>query len=61
MLTECLRKIWTIIPLRKIQRIWEQSGVLAGEQHGFRKSENIQRALEVELAFYGAVLGFSPV
>ena len=31
-----------------------------GEQHGFRKSQNIARALEAELSFYGAVLGFTP-
>ena len=31
-----------------------------GEQHGFRKAENIQRALEAELYFYGRVLGFTP-
>ena len=31
-----------------------------GEQHGFRRSQNIARALEAELAFYGAVLGFTP-
>jgi len=29
-----------------------------GEQHGFRKAENITRALEAELYFYAAVLGF---
>ena len=29
-----------------------------GEQHGFRRSENIQRALECELYFYSRVLGF---
>jgi dipeptidyl aminopeptidase/acylaminoacyl peptidase len=29
-----------------------------GEQHGFRRAENIQRALEGELSFYGQVLGF---
>ena len=29
-----------------------------GEQHGFRQSKNIQRALEAELYFYGKVLGF---
>jgi dipeptidyl aminopeptidase/acylaminoacyl peptidase len=29
-----------------------------GEQHGFRRAENIQRALEAELAFYGRVFGF---
>ena len=31
-----------------------------GEQHGFRKSENIIRALESELYFYARVLGFKP-
>ena len=29
-----------------------------GEQHGFRKSENIIRALEAELYFYSRILGF---
>ena len=31
-----------------------------GEQHGFRRSETIVRALEAELSFYGQVLGFEP-
>ena len=31
-----------------------------GEQHGFRKAENIVRALEAELRFYGQVFGFDP-
>jgi dipeptidyl aminopeptidase/acylaminoacyl peptidase len=31
-----------------------------GEQHGFRKRDTIVRALEAELSFYGAVLGFTP-
>ena len=31
-----------------------------GEQHGFRKAENIVRALEAELYFYGAAFGFRP-
>ena len=31
-----------------------------GEQHGFRKSENIRRALEAELWFYGRVFAFTP-
>ena len=31
-----------------------------GEQHGFRKAENIVRSYEAELAFYGRVLGFEP-
>ena len=29
-----------------------------GEQHGFRKSENIKRALEAELYFYSRILEF---
>ena len=32
----------------------------AGEQHGFRKAETIQRALLAELTFYGRVFGFDP-
>lgn len=31
-----------------------------GEQHGFRKADNVVRALEAELAFFGAMLGFVP-
>ncbi|KAI9468145.1 hypothetical protein BX667DRAFT_183407 [Coemansia mojavensis] len=31
-----------------------------GEQHGFRKSENIVRALEAQLYFFGKILGFQP-
>ena len=31
-----------------------------GEQHGFRRSENIVRAIEAELFFYGRVFGFDP-
>jgi dipeptidyl aminopeptidase/acylaminoacyl peptidase len=30
-----------------------------GEQHGFRKAENIVRSLEAELSFYGQVFGFA--
>ena len=29
-----------------------------GEQHGFRRAENIERALEAELYFYSRVFGF---
>jgi dienelactone hydrolase len=32
--------------------------LFSGEQHGFRKAENIQRALEVEYYFYSKVFGF---
>ncbi|MEM9467392.1 MAG: prolyl oligopeptidase family serine peptidase [Actinomycetota bacterium] len=31
-----------------------------GEQHGFRKAENVVTALEAELAFFGEMLGFTP-
>jgi dipeptidyl aminopeptidase/acylaminoacyl peptidase len=31
-----------------------------GEQHGFRRAENIKRAAEAELYFYSKVLGFEP-
>ncbi len=31
----------------------------AGEQHGFRKAENIKRALEAELYFYARIFGFA--
>jgi dipeptidyl aminopeptidase/acylaminoacyl peptidase len=31
-----------------------------GEQHGFRKSENIKRALEAEFAFFARVFGYEP-
>jgi dipeptidyl aminopeptidase/acylaminoacyl peptidase len=31
-----------------------------GEQHGFRRAENIKRALDAELYFYGRVFGFEP-
>ncbi len=31
-----------------------------GEQHGFRKAENIKATLEAELYFFGRVVGFEP-
>ena len=31
-----------------------------GEQHGFRKAENIKRSLDAELYFYGRIFGFEP-
>jgi dipeptidyl aminopeptidase/acylaminoacyl peptidase len=31
-----------------------------GEQHGFRKAENVISSLEAELSFYGQVFGFTP-
>ena len=30
-----------------------------GEQHGFRRAENIKRSLEGELHFYGRIFGFN--
>ena len=33
--------------------------LFAGEQHGFRRAENIRRALDAELSFYAQVMGFS--
>jgi hypothetical protein len=29
-----------------------------GEQHGFRRAENIRRAIDAELSFYAQVFGF---
>lgn len=34
--------------------------LFAGEQHGFRKAENIIAAVQAELSFYGQVFGFTP-
>lgn len=31
-----------------------------GEQHGFRKAENIQKALDGEFYFFAKVFGFEP-
>jgi dipeptidyl aminopeptidase/acylaminoacyl peptidase len=31
-----------------------------GEQHGFRKAENIKRTIEAEFYFYATVFGFTP-
>jgi dipeptidyl aminopeptidase/acylaminoacyl peptidase len=31
-----------------------------GEQHGFRRAENIKRTMEAELYFYGKIFGFEP-
>ena len=45
MLTECFRKIWTTIPLRKIQREWERTNILASEQHGFRPGRGTESAI----------------
>ncbi len=31
-----------------------------GEGHGFRKADNLVRAMQLELAFLGRVFGFTP-
>jgi dipeptidyl aminopeptidase/acylaminoacyl peptidase len=31
-----------------------------GEQHGFRKAENIKRALDGEFYFFSQIFGFTP-
>ncbi|HEU5348581.1 MAG TPA: prolyl oligopeptidase family serine peptidase, partial [Ktedonobacterales bacterium] len=31
-----------------------------GESHGFRKAENLKRALEAEFYFFGRILGYTP-
>jgi len=31
-----------------------------GEQHGFRRAENMKRALDAELYFYGRIFEFAP-
>ena len=31
---------------------------ILGEQHGFRKAENVQKALDGEFLFFAKVLGF---
>lgn len=51
---------------RLIVQALERKGVpaayleFAGEQHGFRRAQSIQRAAEAELYFYGRIFGFSP-
>jgi dipeptidyl aminopeptidase/acylaminoacyl peptidase len=58
-----------VVPPNQAERILESlrsRGIpvayvpFAGEQHGFRRAENIIRAYEAELYFYGKILGFTP-
>ena len=58
-----------IVPPSQSERIVEalrKAGVphaylaFEGEQHGFRRAENIKRALEAELYFYSRIFGFEP-
>jgi len=48
----------TILEALKIKGVPVAYVPFAGEQHGFRKAENIIRAHEAELYFYSRVLGF---
>ncbi|KAF6265687.1 Alpha/Beta hydrolase protein [Scenedesmus sp. NREL 46B-D3] len=57
-----------IVPPEQSEAMWEALKakglpttlmMYKGEQHGFRKAENIRSALEGEMYFYGRVLGFN--
>jgi dipeptidyl aminopeptidase/acylaminoacyl peptidase len=57
-----------VVPPNQAERMLEvlrQKGLpvayvpFEGEQHGFRKSENIKRSMEIELYFYSRVFGFN--
>ena len=59
----------TVVPPDQAETLYEAMAarglpvalmVFAGEGHGFRRAENIRRALEGELDFYGQVFGFTP-
>jgi dipeptidyl aminopeptidase/acylaminoacyl peptidase len=59
----------TVVPPDQAEKMYEAMAarglpvamvVFAGEGHGFRRAENIRRALEGELSFYGQVFGFTP-
>ncbi len=58
-----------VVPPNQAERLFEalrRRGVATayvpfeGEQHGFRKAENIRRALEGEFYFFSRIFGFSP-
>ena len=42
------------------ERVGHAYLAFAGEQHGFRRLETIEAALQAELSFYGQVFGFTP-
>ena len=50
----------TMFEALKSKGIPTQLKMYKGEQHGFRKAENIQDALNAELFFYSKVWGFRP-
>jgi dipeptidyl aminopeptidase/acylaminoacyl peptidase len=58
-----------VVPQAQADRLVETLGrngvpyaylLFEGEGHGFRRAENLRRALEAELSFYGQVFGFDP-
>lgn len=58
-----------VVPPNQAERMYEAAKAkglpvaylaFEGEQHGFRRAENIRRALEAELYFYGKLFGFRP-
>ncbi|MDQ4144691.1 MAG: prolyl oligopeptidase family serine peptidase, partial [Actinomycetota bacterium] len=49
-----------IVAALEANRIPHAYVAFEGEQHGFRKAENIKRALEAELYFYSRIFGFHP-
>ena len=51
------RRIFEALKSRKVPTAYIE---FEGEQHGFRRAENIVRATEAELYFYGHILGFTP-
>lgn len=51
------RRIFEALKQRKVPTAYLE---FEGEQHGFRRAENIVRAAEAELYFYGRILGFTP-
>jgi dipeptidyl aminopeptidase/acylaminoacyl peptidase len=51
------RRIFEALKQRKVPTAYLE---FEGEQHGFRRAENIVRAAEAELYFYGRILGFVP-
>ncbi|MEV5651007.1 S9 family peptidase [Nocardia sp. NPDC052254] len=47
-----------IVDALRERRIPVATLLFEGEQHGFRRAENIRRALDSELSFYGQIFGF---
>lgn len=48
----------TMVAALKEKKIPVSYLLFEGEQHGFRKAENIQRSLDAELSFYAQIFGF---